>query len=142
MEDIEIGKALKKRLIGTVVGEIKFTSNSISLKPQTEGTRSIDLLKLTGKTMTGITATSSMGQNKIDVSKWVNEDESTIPSKTDTEITPVDLSVFVGDTITNVGFYMSKVNRKPRATLSITVQFNPEKNRGRIKTIAFGMDVK
>lgn len=142
MEDIEIGKVLKKRLIGTVVGEIKFTTNSISLKPQAEGTRTIDLLKLTGKTMSGITASSSIDQNKIDVSKWVNEDEAKIPAKSEIDAKPVDLNPFMGDTITNVGFYMSKVGRKPRATLSITVQHNPEKNRGRVKTIAFGMDVK
>ena len=135
-------EALKKRLTNVVISSLDISASTLKINPVGFGTHAIDVGKMLDVTITDITYSTTEQEFKKDVGKWVNDDKETVADLPDRS--NADTSMFIGDTITSVGIYVSekKIHGKKRFSISLTTNPNPEAKRGRMKTIAFGINFK
>lgn len=116
---------LKKALMGVVIHSIKVT------------TTDVEIVKLNGSRNTRIALSSILGpvkfdgfatslnQSRVDVSKWVNDDESRVTPKEPEDMQKLDF--FVNRTILGVGLYESKIGRNKKMTVTMrTAVVEPE----------------
>lgn len=122
----EFGKLLAKKLVGLVIQEVIVVGTDISIVPK-EG-KIINLNRLM----------------KVDFTDWVvntSEDKVELIDKDGEKYMGYSFEGFKGTTITRVGFYCSMVGDKRRASYSITTQYDPKEDKGKLRSLAVGFTV-
>lgn len=117
--------SLKKALMGITIHSITIVATDVEIVKQ-NGSRNtrIALSSILGPVKLDGVATS-LNQSRVDVSKWVNDDESKVVPKQRENIE--NLNFFVNRTILGVGLYESKIGRGKKLTVTLrTAIVEPE----------------